>query len=332
MSKSCTLVIQSFGRENEYRRAVLTILSFYAYSSIEQGNTKVLLFTDKPEYFSGYLDGLPVVYILLTREKIKKMRGGIDFLHRMKIAVIEEGLAISEGSILYADSDSFFIGDPKPLLERLAEGKAFMHLAEFPFVKEVEDKTKTYQEFYALINRQDFLLADGSRLKVTPDHWSWNAGVMMLHPAHRSFIPDVYTLTEQFYPPTLNHASEQFAFALVLQTNTKLEACDSVIYHYWYRIKKQIADDFLHRHVTGNWKNLDLADKLNQVREWTKDLPELFEKHVWRTRDRAIQAFTVNNFSEGYRWAAKALAQKPFSSGSFLKDTLYHLKRQLTHK
>src|SRR5687768_10678009 len=113
---TCNLVIQSFGRENEYRRAILTILSFYAYSSIEMDKTSVLLYTDKPEYFYGYLDGLPVNYILLTPEKIKKMRGDIDFLHRIKIAVIEEALILSDGAILYADSDSFFTGDPKPLI------------------------------------------------------------------------------------------------------------------------------------------------------------------------------------------------------------------------
>ena len=47
-------------------------------------------------------------------------------------------------------------------------------------------------------------------------------------------------------------------------------------------------------------------------------------------RDNAIQAFSENKFSEGYKWAIKALIKKPLTSGPFLKDTLYHLKRQLT--
>jgi hypothetical protein len=89
------LVIQSFGRDNEYRRAILTILSFYAHSSLKREETKVLLFTDMPAYFSTFLEGLPVEYVLLTPEKIKSMRGEIDFLHRMKIAVIEEAFKIT---------------------------------------------------------------------------------------------------------------------------------------------------------------------------------------------------------------------------------------------
>jgi hypothetical protein len=326
------LAIQSFGRENEYRRAIFTILSFYAYSSLEQKQTKVLLFTDKPEYFSAYLDGFPVEYVLLPPEKIKQMRGMIDFLHRIKIAVIEEAFALSEEALLYTDSDTFFIGDPTPLIAELSDDKAFMHLPEYAFEKEVEDETNTYKNFYALINRQEFVLTSGRRLKVTQEHWSWNAGVMLFHPAHARFIPDVYTLTEQFFKGSQSHASEQYAFSMVLQENLELQSCDHIVYHYWYRVKKQIVDDFLTRKFMGSWLNHSPGNKLEEVKEWTKNLPGLFEKHVWMTRDRAIQAFTVNNFSEGYRWAAKALAQKPFGSGRFLKDTLYHLKRQLTHQ
>jgi hypothetical protein len=207
-----------------------------------------------------------------------------------------------------------------------------MHLAEYTFQKEVEDKTNTYKNFYALINRQDFVLTNGSRMTVTPEHWSWNAGVMMFHPSHARFIPDVYVLTNQFYNGSQSHASEQYAFSLVLQQGIQLQACDHVIYHYWYRVKKQIVDHFLNSRFNKTWSSEALESKLAQVKAWTALLPGIFEKHVWMTRDRAIQAFTVNNFSEGYRWAAKAFSQKPFGSGSFLKDTLYHLKRQLMHK
>jgi hypothetical protein len=327
-----SLVLQSFGRENEYKRAILTVLSFYAHCSLPVEQTRVLLFTDQPEYFSNYLQGLPVEYVLLTPEKIKSMRGEIDFLHRMKIAVIEEAFALSAGAVLYADSDSFFIQDPAPLIASLSEAKAFMHLAEYTFQKDVEDKTNTYKNFYALINRQEFALTSGSRLTVTPEHWSWNAGVMMLHPSHARFIPDVYALTSQFYNGSQSHASEQYAFSLVLQEHIQLEACDHVIYHYWYRVKKQIVDHFLNGRFNKIWSSEALESKLAQVKAWTALLPGIFKNHVWVTRDHAIQAFNKNKFSEGYRWASKAFFQKPFNSGRLLKDTLYHLKRQLMHK
>jgi hypothetical protein len=328
-----SLAVQSFGKETEYKRAILTILSFYAYTTIEKDKTKVFLFTDKPDFFEPYLSGLPIEFVLLTAEKIKQMRGEIDFLHRMKIAVIEEAFALSGDTMVYADSDTFFTGDPVPLLEALSEKKVFMHLPEYPFKKEVEDETNTYKKFYALINQQDFVLTNGSRLKVTPQHWSWNAGVMMFHPAHARLIPDVYGLTDQFYPQSSSHASEQYAFSLVLQTNAGIERCDSVIYHYWYRVKKNIVDLFLKEKINLQWAALPLQKKLADVTTWSTQLPTVFKNHVLTMRDNAIQAFNQDKFSEAYKWSIKALIKEPFLNKIFLKDIAYHTKRLLTkHK
>jgi hypothetical protein len=329
------LVLQSFGRENEYKRGILTALSFYAHSTLPVSLTKVVLFTDQPGYFKPYFHGLPVTYVVLTPEKIRSMRGSIDFLHRMKIAVIEEAFCLSEGDLLYADSDTFFTSDPSYLMSQLSPGKSFMHEWEYQFESLRNWKLpsgQTFVDFLKLIESKSFVLADGRELKVTPDHSSWNAGVMMLHSSHKQLIPDVYALTDQFYPASLNHASEQYAFSVVLQLNTQLEACDAVVYHYWYRVKKQIIDQFLTGRFVPAWASLPLEIKLQQIKEWTGGLPAYFEKHEWTVKDKAIQAFNENRFPEGYQWAIKALLQKPFGSKAFLKDTLYHLKRHITHK
>lgn len=327
-----SLIIQSFGRENEYKRAILTVISFYAHTSLPIERTKVILFTDKPSYFKDYLQGLPIEFMVLTDEKIKRMRGQIDFLHRMKIALIEESFEVSDGNLFYVDSDTFFTGDPKPILELVSESTASMHLLEYPFEKNVEDKTDTYQAFYRLINSRKFTLADGSVIDVTNKHSSWNAGVMVFHPTHKKFIPDVYALTEQFYPGSGSHASEQYAFSVVLQTNLHLEPCDHLVYHYWYRVKKQIVDQFLDKRLTQTWALFPLDQKLADIKSWTAQLPGHLEKHVWMTRDRAIQAFNNNRFYEGYCQAVKAFLQKPLDSSGLLKDTFYHLKRQIAQK
>jgi hypothetical protein len=330
-SESPTLVIQSFGREIEYKRAILTVLSFYAHCSLPVEQTRVLLFTDRPEYFSLYLAGLPVDFVLLTPQKIKDMRGKIDFLHRMKIAVIEEAFNKSDGNILYADSDSFFTANPLPLLQQLTPGKSFMHVLEYRF----EDNRnfplpagKTFRAFLNLIETKSFYDANGQQISVNSEDLSWNAGVMMFHPSHVRFIPDVYVLTDQFYPETLNHASEQFAFSIILQRNTKIAACDDVVYHYWYRVKKQIVDLFLQKRMNEHWSGLSLKEKLSEVKQWTVKLPQLFTSHILTIRDNAIQAFNDNRRGEGYRHAIKAILKAPFDK-TFLKDVLYHTKKGL---
>jgi hypothetical protein len=329
------LVIQSFGRESELKRAILTILSFYAYTSQPVSQTQVMVFTDNPDYFKAYLEGLPVHYVLLTPEKVKQMRGKIDFLHRMKIALIEEAFNTMDGELLYTDSDTFFIADPTPLMQQLSPTKSFMHVWEYAF-ENIKDMPlpagETFHAYLKKISSGPLKLADGSEINVTPDLSSWNAGVMLLHRSHAAWLPDVYALTEQTYPETKNHASEQYAFSILLQTRTDLEPCDDVVYHYWYRIKKQIIDEFLGTELNDAWAKKPLDDKIAIVKNWVQVLPKYFEEHVFTLRDNAIQTLNENKYSEGYKWAAKALIKQPLGDKNFIKDVLYHLKRQLTGK
>lgn len=329
-----SLVLQTFGSEKEYRRAILTVLSYYAYKQNFAAETKTLLFTDNPTYFEAYVKGLPVEYVSLTPEKIKAMRGAINFLHRMKIAVIEEAFRISKGNLLYADSDTFFTADPSPLLNQLTPATSFMHLREYTFESMRQfalPAGETFHAFLKLIESKSFHLSDGSEITISPQEASWNAGVMLFHPSHARFIPDVYALTDQFYPPTRNHASEQYAFSILLQRHTNLRACDSVIYHYWYRIKKQIVDLFLKEKINASWAQLPLGDKLAQVRQWIDHLPAYFDRHLLTLQDNAIQAFNENKFAEGYQNTFKALIKAPFEP-DFLKNVLYHTKRRLLNK
>ena len=330
--KKNVLAVQSFGREYEYRRVVLTILSFYAYADDKE--TPTLLFTDNPIWFTTVLQDLPIHYVLLSPEKIKVMRGNIDFLHRMKIALIEEAFQLyPQHKIVYADSDTFFTANPDGILAQIAPDCSAMHLWEYEF-ESLKDRAlpagKTFQAFYQLIQKQDFVVADGTTIKISPEMSSWNAGVMFFYPEHKRLIPDVYALTDQFYPSTENHASEQYAFSIVLKQHTRLIPCAAINYHYWYRIKKQIADDFLQDKFNEAFLSASFSNKLVLVKEWTQALPHLFEAHVWMWRDHALQAFNENRFKEAYKWTIKAIFKEPISSKAFILDVLYHTKRKLS--
>ena len=327
------LVVQSFGNEKEYRRAVLTVISYYAFCSPSNA-MKTLLFTDRPSYFEAVLKDFPVEFILLSEEKIQQMRGKIDFLHRMKIALIEEAFQKSDDSLLYADSDTFFTTDPMPLFHTLSPAKALMHVYEYAF-ESLKTWTlfggETNQKFYNLILNHKLMLADGSDFIIRPEHASWNAGVMMLDREHAAYIPDIYKLTDQIFPTTGNHASEQFAFSVILQTRTKLEPCESVIYHYWYRVMKRVADEFLAKKITSQWAKLPADKKMAEVKRWTQILPRLFDHHVLMLKDNAIQAFNIDDFRAGYRFALRAFFKQPFDL-TFLKHVAYHTRRNLSMK
>lgn len=329
-SKNRLLVSQSFGRESEYKRVSLTLLSFYA----QMGHTDIrsILFTDRPDWFAQILHGLPVEFVLLTPEKIKQMRGSIDFLHRMKIAMIEEVFhRYQEANLLYVDSDTFFIRNPTPLFTAMEGGQCFMHLREFEFEEVRHAGGYTGAKFSAylrLMEQKPFFTSKGAE-QFTARNASWNAGVMGLPNFIKSDIPDVYAITEQSFPETDNHASEQFAFSFVLQSRYPLNACDEYVYHYWYVTKKKIVDLFTHKKVNKLFMQAPLEQRLLTVKKWTEQLPKYFNRHILHYKDKSMLALDEDKVLAGYKWATRAMLKGGIFDVQFLRDIMYHNKRFL---
>lgn len=51
-----------------------------------------LLFTDCPAFFQPYLAGLPVEYVLLEPARRLAMHGPHDYVHRVKIGILDEAM------------------------------------------------------------------------------------------------------------------------------------------------------------------------------------------------------------------------------------------------
>jgi len=328
------LVVQSYGARHEYRRAVFSIWSFFVHHESAIEKKRVILFTDDPDFFKPYFGTLPVAYVLITPEKLRHMRGRIDFVHRVKIAAIEEAFAMANDNLLYVDSDTFFIADPAPFMNRLAPQRAFMHIAEYPFsdMKTLElPAGATFHRFYDFIIDKTFYLTDGTPIRISPQQTSWNAGVIVLHHEHRKCIPDVFKLTDDFYPDTENHGCEQYAFSIILERHATVGPCDDMIYHYWLPVKKPIADKFLLPRITDRWAAQTDAQKTADIRLWTQELPVVFETDVLMFRARAIQWFNENRFVKAWGAVLRALRLDPFN-WIFLRHTLYHTRRLILLK
>jgi hypothetical protein len=323
-----SLLLQSFGQEDEYRRAIFCILSHH-YHSQSTYLDKVILFTDNQKYFEPFLCDLNVIYISLTEEKIKAMRGTIDFLHRMKIAMIEEAFPLTSSNILYVDSDTFFIGSPENKMREISPLTSFMHLREYEFetLREMAlPAGEPFRKFHSLITSKKFVDSAGRNMDISPTAFSWNAGAMAFHQSHQSLIKDVYALTDQFYPDTQNHASEQYAFSVILQNHTSIKPLNDVVYHYWYRVKKNIMDGILMTLINLSWLRYDPIQRRNKIMSLTRQLPQLLETSILTLRDNAIQAFHENKFYIGLKFSMRALVSNPFD-GKFILDLAYHFKR-----
>jgi hypothetical protein len=331
------LVSQSFGKETEYRRAVLAILSAFCFlNETEKSELTVVLFTDNSAWFEQWLSDIHVVYIPLTPEKITSMRGELNFLHRMKIALIEETFDLFPNQVLfYIDSDTCFQGSFIPIAQSVSSEKAYMHLIEYPF-KHLDNPLYSsedpFYKFYHHIVNQPLQGLKNETFFVRDDHFSYNAGIMCFHPTHRALIPLVYQLTDAIYTPTLNHASEQYAFSLAFQWKKQLGTIDSIVFHYWHRVQKQIMDERLSKTDFLQLEQLTFDEKKKHLARYIAQLPTEVAQHPLMLLDQLIQDLNCDQFRSAY-WKFLSLSfRSPRLAMKNCRHVLYHTKRFLIHK
>lgn len=325
-----TLVVVSFGNPGELNRAVFALLSFYAHSPHALKTTRALIYTDCTDYLKRSLQGMPAEYIALSADRIQEMRGAVNYLYRTKIVLIEDAFRRAGTDLLYFDTDTFFMTDATPLLDQVSPQLSIMHRHEY-LIDHWKDfpLPGTVTNFYSFVKAGSVNLADGSVLPISPAMSSWNSGVMVLHESHRAYIPDVLALSDQFFAATRNRASEQYAFSIILQTRTRIEGCERMVYHYWLAVQKKIIDAFLAKEMDDHWTTRPLEEKLGAVREWTATLPAYLDSHVLTARQNAIDSLNARNFRVGLTWAAKAILKDPFGDRNFLPAVFSQLKTQL---
>lgn len=328
-----SLVLQSYGNMKEYRRGLFAVFSFFAHIKGALDQVRVLIFTDNPDFFRLYLADLPVGYYFLDAATIKHWRGEIDFLHRIKIAVIEKAFLSENSDLLYIDSDTCFVKDPSPMMHQLDDDHVFMHTYEYRY-KEMASfplpAGAPAHRFYDFVDGRFFTLTDGTRFQISPDQVSWNAGVIALKYKHNRCLPDVYHLTDQLFPASEHHGCEQFAFGIILEKIAKVDSAEEYVFHYWQAVQKNVADTFLYQRITEQWAKRPLSQKMKDISAWSTQLSVFIENHVLMLRYLAIIAFHENRYAMGWRYASRALAKEPFF-GSFWLDVLYHLKRNLIY-
>jgi len=329
------LVLLSYGRETEYKRAIMAVLSFWAWYSGQKSDIRTIIFTDNPDYFKPFLPDLNIEYSLLTPQKLEAMLDGKTYIHRRKIAVIDEVFqSYPTDDLFFIDSDTFFVADAQPWLQSFAPGKSFMHLLEYSFEDAVNiysgfNQEKYPKAFIKLIESKPFTV-NHAKEQFNKSQFSWNSGVLGLNKEIAAYMPDVYNLTAEFFEATGWIISEQLAFSLILQTRTEVLPTEQYVHHYWGQRQKTLIDNILNATLNKAFLQLDLTQKLVRVKKLTKQWPDLIK--LDKIQERSINSFTDKYVLAGCKYALLAFAQSPFDF-RFMKE-LYSLrtknKNQLT--
>lgn len=221
-----TLVYQAYGREDIIRQSLFSVLTFLRWKLPH----RVLVYTDQTAALVDFFAGFPQVEIVgISPDQIKRWRGAIDFVHRVKIEVLLDAVERSKDSILYLDGDTVFLKNPEEMIGLVGPGQSVMHIMESRLDQARDPLTKKMAKF---CRSETFALQRGT-VAIPLMTEMWNAGVIGLHVSRAKLLEKILELTDVAYARYQKHVIEQLAVSYFLQSTGKVMAASPWVLHYW---------------------------------------------------------------------------------------------------
>lgn len=218
------LIYQAYGIPDVLNEALISILSYLR----QPAEATILVYTDQPAHFGAVLGEAPeVTYIIIEPAQWQIWRGEINFVHRVKIKVLQHAAAHYAGQLLYVDTDTIFTQSVAPVFAALARGERFMHVGE----GRLGDGNPLNRKINRALQASGAALAGGP---IGPTTQMYNAGVLGFRsPADAPRLAEVLALTEELYRLYPKHVMEQLAFSVVWARSGPVREAAPWVYHYW---------------------------------------------------------------------------------------------------
>lgn len=242
-----TLVYQAYGIDEVLKQAQISILSLYTVLS-DQDALDVLIYTDNKDYFSQFFKNYHRVQIVeISKDQIKKWRGEIDFVHRVKIEILIDAAKRTEGALYYSDGDTYFLKCPLKLLDEVNDRVSLMHTAE-SILEDADDPLT--KKIYKFTKKHHFHIGNNDAVAIGASTTMWNAGFIGISQKNKELLSQVLQLTDQMHSLYQKHVMEQLAVSYVLQMNGEIRPANQEILHYWDQKTEyqQEIDRFLSEH------------------------------------------------------------------------------------
>src|SRR6478736_5640437 len=110
------LLFLAYGRPAYLHECTLALLSLCRVMSAEELRAiSICIYTDAPEWFASFRDcPLNIRIEQLAPANVKEWRGQIDYLHRIKSAVINEFAGKVTGNVVFMDTDVWALQSLSP--------------------------------------------------------------------------------------------------------------------------------------------------------------------------------------------------------------------------
>ncbi|WP_460582629.1 hypothetical protein [Hymenobacter arcticus] len=219
------LIYQAYGNPDILNEALFSILSYLRQPAC----ATVVVYTDNPAHFRAVLGELAgIAYVHIAPDQWQAWRGEINFVHRVKIKVLQHAAAQFAGQLLYVDTDTIFTQPLASLFAAIERGERFMHLNE----GRLGDGNPLNRKINRVLQRATGSPALAGRT-IGSHTQMYNAGALGFRSLDAPLLAEVLTLTEQLYRLYPKHVMEQLAFNVVWAQAGPIREATSWVHHYW---------------------------------------------------------------------------------------------------
>ena len=231
------IVYQAYGKRDILNEVLVSISSLYKVASITT-RPQVIIFTDSVSYLASFLPS-EIQQIKTPISKWKEWKGTQDFVHRAKIEMLRHFSNSFKGDVLYCDTDTYFITDPKKLFDQISRGDLIMHLDEGALKN---SKNLVFGKLEKFLRNYQY-----QGKSIPSETHMWNAGVLGFSTNDKPILDQVLALSDNLYFSFQKHVMEQLAFSVCFQQKIRHE-CQNVIFHYWdFKEYRQLLDQFFQK-------------------------------------------------------------------------------------
>jgi hypothetical protein len=257
------IVFQAYGNVGILQECALAMLSLCRQHTREDlAGTEIWIYTDNPDFFVSFKGcWLNLKYRQLDSAKLAKWRGPIDFVHRVKIAMLQDFVKDKEGQVLYLDTDVYFLGPVTGVFQNIADGKRYMHTKEGPVHGSDNVVFRKLSQF--IKSRGNELQTGSSPIPIPEDTTMWNAGVLGFLSKHGTLLNRVLEFTDSVYQEYSKHIVEQYAFSIYFSKDGTILPADTVIFHYWnLKELRAVLKSFFEHFSYSSWDELVRYSKM----------------------------------------------------------------------
>jgi len=289
------LVYSVFGNENFYNEALYSILSYLKFHKADEN--QIIIYSDSTDFFKKKLSQ-SIIYIELSNDEITNWKGKHNFVHRVKVKVIQDVVSKYNGNFLYLDSDTYFTKNCSEIFNNINSNAIYFDKSEGKLIDNKGGIARKMKAF--LKNESEFKIPSlNETIKIDSDFTVWNAGVIGFNSSYSNQLKMVEELVDVLYSKNQLFVMEQISFNYFFQRKTKPLESKNHIHHYWYfKEFRDVLSHFFEHNKSKFFEEMIVEiDKINpeylssekraykKMSFWKKQFHKIQKGRKWRILD-----------------------------------------------